>query len=70
MYEKEPYPLHVRYPLPSLYDKNRQTFVYDLGAYDSVWIFTDAHNAEREGMDALVQAVSLWNENICVVRWC
>lgn len=70
VYEKEPYPLHVRYPLPSLYDKNRQTFVYDLGAYDSVWIFTDAHNAEREGMDALVQAVSLWNENICVVRWC
>lgn len=70
VYQEERYPLHARYQLPGLYDKNRRTFVYDIGAYDRVWIFTDAHNAEREGIDALVRAVSLWNEDICVVRWC
>ncbi len=70
VYEEEQYPLHVRYPLPSFYDRNRQTFVYDLGVYDSVWIFTDSHCVEREGVDALVRAASLWNNNICVVRWC
>ena len=70
VYEEEQYPLHVRYELPSVYDKNRRTFVYDLDRYDRVLIFTDAHNTEREGVDALVRAVSLQNENIDIVRWC
>lgn len=70
VYEEEEYPLHVRYELPSLYNKNRKTFVYDLGVYDAVVIITDAHNAEREGLDALIRAVAVHNDNIYIVRWC
>lgn len=69
VYEEEAYPLHVRYELPSLYDKSRRTFVYDIGAYDTVLIITDAHNTEREGIDALIRAVSAENNKICVVKW-
>ena len=70
VYEEKQYPLHVRYELPSLYDKNRRTFVYDLGAYDVVLIITDAHNTEREGIDALIRAVAVENDRIYVVWWC
>lgn len=69
VYEEEEYPLHVRYELPSLYDKFRRTFVYDLGTYDVVLIITDAHNTEREGLDALIQAAAVNNSRIYVIRW-
>lgn len=64
------YPLHARYELCSLYDRNRKTFVYDLGSYDAVLIITDAHNEEREGVDSLIQAAAQENQNIYIIRWC
>lgn len=63
------YPLHVRYELPSLYDKGRRTFVYDIGAYDAVLAITDAHHDGREGIDGLVRALAVKNDRIYVVRW-
>ena len=62
------YPLHVRYQLESLYDRERKTFLYDIGNYDAVLIVTDA--LVPGGEDTLLQAVS-WagNKNIFLVRW-
>ncbi len=68
--EKE-YPLHQRWELPSLYEKDRKTFVYDLTKYDQVLIVTDAENPTEEGIAALVEALySVGNENVTLVRWC
>ena len=70
VYEEDGYPLHARYELLSLYDKNRRTFIYDLAAYDAVLIMTDAHGEEREGIDSLVQAAAQFSRNIFMIRWC
>lgn len=70
VFAEESYPLHVRYELPSLYDKNRRTFVYDIGAYDAVLIVTDAWKEEREGLEALARAAAVKNKKIYAVRWC
>lgn len=68
--EKE-YPLHQRWELPSLYERGRKTFVYDLAKYDQVLIVTDAENPTEEGIAALVEALqSVGNEKIMMVRWC
>lgn len=65
------YPLHTRYELASLYDKNRKTFLYDIGAYDIVLILTDADNQESEGIQTVLQALQMsGNKNINLIRWC
>lgn len=64
------YPLHVRYELRSLYDKGRVTFVYDIDAYDTVLIVTDAQAKEVEGFHSLVNAASRKNDRIFCIRWC
>ena len=65
------YPLHERYELRSLYDRQRTTFLYDLSAYDRVCMVTDAVEEEKEGLYSLINAlVSCGNERICVIRWC
>ncbi|MDE7310511.1 MAG: phosphoribosyltransferase family protein [Eubacterium sp.] len=69
VFQEAQYPLHIRYELPSLYEKGRRTFIYEIGAYSHVLIFTDARQKEREGIDALVQAAAVYNEKISVVWW-
>lgn len=65
------YPLHERYELRSLYDRQRTTFLYDLSAYDRVCMVTDAGEEEKEGLYSLINAlVSCGNDRICVIRWC
>ncbi len=65
------YPLHVRYELRSLYESGRVTFLYDIGAYDAVWIVTDAGSDEREGIHSLVNALRRKNKGpVTLVRWC
>lgn len=65
------YPLHTRYELVSLYDKNRTTFVYDLAEYEEVLVLTDAQNEETEGWESLQNALALSNNrNIKRIRWC
>lgn len=68
--EKE-YPLHERYELVSMYDRERVTYLYDIGQYDEVIIITDSENPEREGVSSLINSLCLCgNENISFVRWC
>lgn len=64
------YPLHSRYELKSLYDCNRRTFLYDIGKNDKVFIITDAPGSETEGLDTLINALSMHNTDITVIRWC
>ena len=69
--KEEKYPLHTRYELASLYDKNRTTFVYDLTEYEEVLVLTDAQNQETEGWESLQRALALkQNRQIRGIRWC
>lgn len=69
--KEEKYPLHTRYELASLYDKNRTTFVYDLAEYEEVLVLTDAQNQETEGWESLQRALALnQNRQIRGIRWC
>ena len=69
--KKEKYPLHTRYELASLYDKNRTTFVYDLAEYEEVLVLTDAQKQETEGWESLQRALTLnHNRQIRGIRWC
>lgn len=67
--EKE-YPIHCRYELKSLYDEERRTFIYDITAYDEVFIVTDAGDNMTYGLSTLMEAVKKYNDNITLVRWC
>lgn len=64
---EEGYPLHTRYELRSLYDENRITYLYDIGSYDAVYIFTDA-DASGQGKLSLWNALSAKNKQITLVR--
>ena len=69
--KEEKYPLHTRYELASLYDKNRTTFVYDLAEYEEVLVLTDAQKQETEGWEFLQRALTLnQNRQIRGIRWC
>ncbi|SFR65261.1 phosphoribosyltransferase domain-containing protein [Anaeromicropila populeti] len=68
--KEEGYPLHCRYELKSLYDKERKTFIYDLAKYDNVLIITDSQSEEKTGIDTLVNGLKLaGNKKIQLVRW-
>lgn len=64
------YPLHSRYELRSLYDDNRVTFLYDINKYDSVIVVTDAMYSKGTGINTLINALAIKNDEIHVVRWC
>ena len=69
--KEEKYPLHTRYELASLYEKNRTTFVYDLAEYEEVLVLTDAQKQETEGWESLQRALTLnHNRQIRGIRWC
>ena len=67
---EEEYPLHCRYELRSLYDPDRKTFIYDLESYDRVIVMTDSALASLKGLETLIYALRMKNENISVIRWC
>lgn len=63
------YPLNHRYQIRSVYDKERDTYVYNLKKYDKVIVVTDT-GIVAEGMnDLLVALRSVGNKNILVSRW-
>ncbi len=64
------YPFHDRYELKSLYDRERKTFLYDIGFFDRVFIVTDAPEGETEGINSLVNALGSRNDSITLIRWC
>ena len=64
------YPLHARYELRSVYDAGRTTYLYELEAYDEVFVITDAPLEER-GLESLLGALEeAGNKKIQIVRWC
>ena len=63
----EGYPLNVCYKLPSCYDSERKTFIYNLKKYDEVIIVSDA-DSTSSGMTALIYALkSVGNDSITIV---
>lgn len=67
---EEEYPLHRRYELRSLYERDRVTYLYDPEKYDEVLIITDAVQRLSEAENSLVNAlIRCGNEKITLVRW-
>lgn len=60
--EDEGYPVTNGYKLKSFYDRERQTFLYDLAEYDSVLIVTDS---APENMDAVQELAGLFRYYGC-----
>ena len=63
------YPLHVRYELESVFDKNRVTYLYDIDKYDRVVVITDASLEDKSFIYSLINALQSKNDKIEVVRW-
>ncbi len=64
------YPLHSRYQLSSLYDRERVTFLYNLKSYDTVIILHDSHAGGHEGLLSLYTALQYNRCNdIRVYEW-
>ena len=62
------YPLHTRYEVKSIYDKNRQTYIYDLKKSDIFFLVTDGK--DRDGEADILEAIKLsGNKNIYLIRW-
>ena len=65
------YPLHVRDPLESVYAEGRQTFLYNLEAYDQVLLVSDVKFQNKQGFRSLVGALERHgNRNITLIHWC
>ncbi|MCI8529155.1 MAG: hypothetical protein HFH82_08410 [Lachnospiraceae bacterium] len=67
--QDEAYPLHERYELDSLYDGERNTYVYDIGSYDIVLVITDAPAVEEQGVYSLLNAVRKKNKVVYLIHW-
>lgn len=67
---EESYPLHTRYELKSLYDRDRTTYLYEIGKYDGTLVLTDSQKKESEGICSLYHALSDAGSFIVTVRWC
>ncbi len=63
------YPLHERFELRSFYDRDRITYVYELRAYDSVLVITDAGEQEEGERTLLAALQEAGNKNVTVIRW-
>ncbi len=64
------YPVENRSRLPSLYDENRQVFLYNLDRYDQVILITDVRTLKPESIQAYVSVLEQFgNRDITVVQW-
>lgn len=62
------YPLQTRWELRSGYDSSRVTYVYNLTAYDAVYIVTD--RILGDGIDTLLSALErAGNQRVTIVEW-
>lgn len=67
---EDEYPLHVRYELQSVYDKDRTIFVYNLKEYDIVIYLHDAVTEVPEGIRTLRGALKQAGcKDIYVFQW-
>lgn len=68
--KKTGYPLQSRYGLKSVYDSDRQTYIYNLDKYDAVVIVTDSQENSGEGVDELCNClIDAGNEKIMIFKW-
>lgn len=67
---EQDYPMHERYELVSLYDRERTTYLYDIGTYELTVVLTDSACVTDEGIGTLVRALaSCGNDNIICYQW-
>lgn len=68
---EQDYPVHERYELVSLYDRERTTYLYDIGTYELAVVLTDSACVPDEGIGTLTRALeACGNTNIVCYRWC
>ena len=72
---EEDYPLYHRYKLRSMYDPDRETFIYNLEKYDKVIMVTDSEETGLKGTgsgrESILNALMLsGNRDILITRWC
>lgn len=66
--EKKGYPLNKRYELRSIYEDTRKTFIYNVEAYDKVFIMTDTEPSY--GADDIISTLQMTgNKDITLIRW-
>ena len=65
----EDYPIRSQWPLPSLYDSSRRTYMYNLRRYDAVVITTDAPRDDRAERSVCRALRAVGNTLIYIVRW-
>ena len=60
--------LHTRYEVESIYDKNRQTYIYDLKKSDIFFLVSDGK--DKNGENDILKAIKLaGNKDIYFIRW-
>lgn len=52
--KKTDYPIFEGYKIPSFYDENRETYIYNLKKYNTVLILTDSKNIPQKSICAVV----------------
>jgi len=68
-FDGEGYPIKSQWPIPSLYDASRETYLYNLRKYDSVIIATDAPQNRDAELQIRSVLGSVGNKTIYIVRW-
>lgn len=68
-YNEVGYPLNHRYQIRSLYDSDRVTYLYNLDAYEKVFISSDASFTEEGLYDLCSALYHVGNRDITIVRW-
>ncbi|MDE5945946.1 MAG: phosphoribosyltransferase family protein [Oscillospiraceae bacterium] len=51
------YPIYEGYKIPSFYDENRETYIYNLKHYDSAIITTDSNNYNIKSVSAIIKVL-------------
>ena len=66
--KEDDYPLNTRYEVKSIYDKNRQTYIYDLKNSDIFFLVSDGK--DKIGENDILEAIRLaGNKDIYFIRW-
>lgn len=63
------YPIRARYEITSLYDDERNTYLYNLDNYDMISVITDADDTRKKGINSLTEILGGYTDNIVVIRW-
>ena len=64
------YPINRRFKIKSLYDSQRQTYVYNLKKYDLVIIITDKDEPSSQGLNELIDVLGkCGNTRVLFIKW-